>query len=190
MLLPTRQFFRGNGFTLIELLIVIAVLGVLAAGVLVAINPGEQLARARDASRKTTVGQLSRAAQAYYTSQQKYPAGDPFSGVAGTWITQLVGAGEIKSVPTNPDYSLANTGPCERNIQGGYCYASRVEVNTEAMIFVKMESSSERRHCGLEANMKTYLIWQSKNNNGNVGYFCVNTGDSPWDSTAGHPLVP
>ena len=57
--------FSSKGFTLIELLIVIAILGVLAAGSLVAIDPVEQLARARDSGRKSAVTQMGRALQAY-----------------------------------------------------------------------------------------------------------------------------
>lgn len=40
------------GFTLMELLIVIAILGILTTTLVVAVNPGRQLAKARDASRQ------------------------------------------------------------------------------------------------------------------------------------------
>ena len=62
------MFNRKNylkGFTLIELLIVIAILGVLAVVVLVAINPVQQLARTRDAGRKSSVAQIGHAVAAY-----------------------------------------------------------------------------------------------------------------------------
>jgi prepilin-type N-terminal cleavage/methylation domain-containing protein len=49
-----RSSIYNYGFTLIELLIVIAILGVLAVVVLVAINPIEQLARTRDGGRLTS----------------------------------------------------------------------------------------------------------------------------------------
>jgi prepilin-type N-terminal cleavage/methylation domain-containing protein len=43
----------SSGFTLIELLIVMAIIGVLASTLVVAVNPGRQLAKARDTRRET-----------------------------------------------------------------------------------------------------------------------------------------
>ncbi|MBI2075092.1 MAG: prepilin-type N-terminal cleavage/methylation domain-containing protein [Candidatus Harrisonbacteria bacterium] len=43
---------KKNGFTLIELLLVVAIIGILAAIVIIAINPGKQLSETKDSQRK------------------------------------------------------------------------------------------------------------------------------------------
>lgn len=98
---------------------VIAVLGVIAAGVLVAINPGKRIRQANDSKIKNDVGQIATALQAYYTScpadalcTQLYPAS----------IATLVTSEDLKVEPNPPgagnNYSYAvsttcNTTDCE-----------------------------------------------------------------------------
>src|SRR5947199_10492974 len=103
-----------KGFTLIELLIVIGILGILAAAILVALNPLEQFARGRDSGRVTTVNQLGHSVQTYFTSQNStYPT----QGI--TWLTTLQTASEIKSLPTNPTATGYTQG----------CYTANVSQN-------------------------------------------------------------
>jgi len=54
-----------KGFTLIELLVVIGVIGILAAVVLVAVNPGRQFASARDTQRRADLYSITNAIYQY-----------------------------------------------------------------------------------------------------------------------------
>lgn len=57
----------SKGFTLIELLIVIAILGVLAAVVLVAINPGQRIAAARNSRVRSDLASMGSVANIFNT---------------------------------------------------------------------------------------------------------------------------
>ncbi|NMC36618.1 type II secretion system protein [Candidatus Beckwithbacteria bacterium] len=55
----------NRGFTLIELLVVIGVIAILAAVVLVAVNPGRQFAQARDTQRRSDLYSITNAIYQY-----------------------------------------------------------------------------------------------------------------------------
>ncbi len=67
-----------RGFTLIELLIVIAIIGILAAGIISIINPMAQFQKANDAKRKSDLSQIQRALETYYQDHGFYPAAVSF----------------------------------------------------------------------------------------------------------------
>lgn len=95
---------KSLGFTLIELLIVIAILGILAAGILVAIDPVDKISAANDSKVQNDVSGAGRASEAYATVHNGfYPAALP----------DLVTAGELKRAPVAPDgystYAVVNT---------------------------------------------------------------------------------
>ena len=67
--------FRRKAFTLIELLLAMAIIGVLAAIVIVAINPSRQFAQARNTTRRSDAQQILNAIQQYSIDEGGVPAG-------------------------------------------------------------------------------------------------------------------
>lgn len=166
----------ATGFTLIELLIVMAILGVLAVVVLVAINPVQQLARTRDAGRKSAVTQLGHAMEAYYTAR-----GGTYVDETTTpaWITQLVSAGEMSSVPSAIAYTAGSATACTTNAENDYCYDSSDGAGTEpTVIFVTLESDSEISKCSAGT---AYFVWSTADGRG--GLVCSATAPAPGAQT-------
>jgi len=121
-------FSSQKGFTLIELLVVLGILGILAAALLAAINPIEQLNKAQDTSLKNAASEFVNAATQYYSvhntvewdSATNGGSGcystvtfnnivlfSPSGGGLSTCVTNLVSEGELKSSYTNAS-NLAN----------------------------------------------------------------------------------
>jgi prepilin-type N-terminal cleavage/methylation domain-containing protein len=88
---------QEKGFTLIELITVIAIIGILAVIAIGYINPGKRIASAKDAGVKGDIQTISKALEAYYTSESEYPAN----------LSALTTADEIKSVPTQQSGNVA-----------------------------------------------------------------------------------
>lgn len=76
-MLPAQKNIR-DGFTLIELLIVMALIGVLATAVIVAINPNKRLAQARDAQRKSDINSIANAIVGFEALTGAVPASRVF----------------------------------------------------------------------------------------------------------------
>lgn len=121
-----------KGFTLIELLIVIAIIGVLAAVVLIAVNPARRMAQARDTGRKNDIAQIATALEAYYTSNVGYPPNNSSGGPAicsnSGGVTLLTQTQDLKRVPLDP------TG-------ASYCYSVVGSgSNSEASVYITLEA--------------------------------------------------
>jgi prepilin-type N-terminal cleavage/methylation domain-containing protein len=65
---------KQTGFTLIELLIVIGIIAILAAVVIVAINPARQFGQAGDAARQANITTISDALVQYQIDNLDWPA--------------------------------------------------------------------------------------------------------------------
>jgi prepilin-type N-terminal cleavage/methylation domain-containing protein len=65
---------QNKGFTLLEILLVIAAIGILAAIVLVAINPNRQIAQARNTVRQADINTIQKAVEQYLIEKGSYPS--------------------------------------------------------------------------------------------------------------------
>jgi prepilin-type N-terminal cleavage/methylation domain-containing protein len=120
---------KTQGFTLLEILLVVAAIAILAGIVIVAINPGKQLADTRNAQRRVDVNTILNAVYQYYIDHGNLPAGITNSQkeicIGGTATSTCTGAnliplnelvwGEtyLTDLPTDPN------GSCDVN---GICY--------------------------------------------------------------------
>jgi len=171
----------SKGFTLIELLIVIAVIGILAAVVLVAIDPIEQLARGRDAGRKSAVVELGRALQANFTVNGAYL---PLAGWTADPATNgLVLSGDIKSIPsqTVPIPATTCTGGV---IVNNFCYKSAaLPAAPNIVMYTHVESKSERNKGSCAGSgPNTWYVYASLD--GRAGIVCLPASVEPIATTS------
>jgi prepilin-type N-terminal cleavage/methylation domain-containing protein len=64
---------KHKGFTLLEILLVTGIISILAAIVIIAINPGRSLAKARDVQRKVGITEINKGLEQYYIDHNQYP---------------------------------------------------------------------------------------------------------------------
>lgn len=117
---------KQKGFTLLEILLVIAAIGILAAIVIVAINPNRQLSQVRDTLRQSDAVTLQKALEQYLIDTGSYPPGvtSEYTEVCNSG-SNGIGEGTVNSdcidlrplvptyiasVPTDPSGGTGETG--------------------------------------------------------------------------------
>lgn len=116
-----------RGFTLVELLIVVAVIGVLAGGIISMINPVAQFQKAQDSKRKSDLSQIEKALETFYQDNGKYPDAvdnkiKRLDGTTADWGEQWLPY--IGTLPKDPSSPSKNYVYYSSGGQTYYLYAS------------------------------------------------------------------
>lgn len=133
---------RTAAFTLIELLIVIGVLGILAAGLMAAVDPFEQLKKARDANNRNAVIELHNGFTRYYATHGGLPWDDTAAATFGSrgCVVGLFGGSRVG---TSANLTNAGLADCILALEGdgelktgfvaavGTAQAAKLYVNSE-----------------------------------------------------------
>lgn len=135
-----------KGFTLVEILIVITLIGILAVAVLSALNPLEQIRKARDSGRQSDARTLLSAYERFYSSYQCYPWAWDGSECGTTALTGSVNPAFADA--TDNSYQLIQTNELKSGFQKkntvDELYVTEDTDTSEVIVCVEPESKTGR----------------------------------------------
>ncbi len=100
---------KNKGFTLIELLIVIGIIAILATAIIIAVNPGQRIQEARDATYKAHQQALATAGYTYMFDESTTSLPADCTTVNSTCVDEL-GLGETPAHPGGVSYTMSVSG--------------------------------------------------------------------------------
>lgn len=106
---PKSSNSKNFGFTLVEILVVIAIIGILAAGFITILNPANHLKGSRDSKRKADLRQIQTGLELYRADNGTYPGNGSISC-----------GGNL----TNGSVTYISNIPCDPSAGRSYSYSS------------------------------------------------------------------
>jgi len=149
-----------KAFTLIELLVVVSIIGVLAVALVPTI--GSAPAKARDAARKTKVGEVIKAIEMFNIDNSGYPSGQFCAGAGNNDVdlTEYLGAGGIDLQGT----AITDAGDCGssdieyRQVDDGYWIIVGVENESSATHVYNAEAGADLVPAGDDQTNNVYAV--------------------------------
>lgn len=132
---------KSRGFTLVEIIIVVALIGVLAGGLITILDPAGQLKGSRDSKRKSDLKQIQAALELYRADQGTYPDNSDI----GYDVANNPSNTSFVDYPTNVQATYLQTVPKDprSNAHYYYCTSSTCGVTSGYRIYACLEKSND-----------------------------------------------